>query len=167
MNRNFTAIAVGVLLVSSVTGGLRARSHRRVTKPNDLAVEKFEAERVENGYAEAVAKVEEKYAGEIDYEKATQAAIQGMLFTLDPHSVYFPYSEFKKLKEDQDSRFYGIGVQILRHDDGVYIQSAKVLRPRAPDYATVIGSSKLTAKMRAIGLATKFQKMFAALAARL
>ena len=131
MNRNFTAIAVGVLLVSSVTGGLRARSHRRMTKPNDLAVEKFEAERVENGYAEAVAKVEEKYAGEIDYEKATQAAIQGMLFTLDPHSVYFPYSEFKKLKEDQDSRFYGIGVQILRHDDGVYIQSAVEGTPAA------------------------------------
>ncbi|HSV33575.1 MAG TPA: S41 family peptidase [Pyrinomonadaceae bacterium] len=131
MNRNFTAIAVGVLLVSSVTGGLRARSHRRVTKPNDLAVEKFEAERVENGYAEAVAKVEEKYAGEIDYEKATQAAIQGMLFTLDPHSVYFPFSEFKKLKEDQDSRFYGIGVQILRHDDGVYIQSAVEGTPAA------------------------------------
>src|SRR5205823_13406239 len=58
-----------------------------------------------------------------DYEKATQAAIQGMLFTLDPHSVYFPSVEFKKLKEDQSSSFYGIGVQILRHDDGVYVQS--------------------------------------------
>src|SRR6185295_5876591 len=55
--------------------------------------------------------------------KATQAAIQGMLFTLDPHSVYFPALEFKKLKEDQSSSFYGIGVQIQRHDDGVYIQS--------------------------------------------
>ena len=131
MNRNFTAVAVVVVLVSSVTGGLRARSHRRVVKPDDSAAEKFEAERVENDYNEAIATVEEKYAGEIDYEKATQAAIQGMLFTLDPHSVYFPYSEFKKLKEDQDSRFYGIGVQILRHDDGVYIQSAVEGTPAA------------------------------------
>src|SRR5437879_5774186 len=131
MNRNFTAIAVGVLLVSSVTGGLRARSHRRVTKPNDLAVEKFEAERVENGYAEAVTTVSNNYAGDIDYEKATQAAIQGMLFTLDPHSVYFPYSEFKKLKEDQDSRFYGIGVTILQHRDGVYVQSTVEGTPAA------------------------------------
>src|SRR6185295_13753049 len=64
------------------------------------------------------------YAGDIDYEKATQAAIQGMLSTLDPHSMYFPFSEFKKLKEDQDSRFYGIGVTIVPHRDGVYIQSA-------------------------------------------
>src|SRR5215472_2567936 len=123
MTRNFTVLAVVVLLVSSVTGGLRVRSRRHATKPSDAAVEKFEAERIENGYAEAIAKVEEKYASEIDYEKATQAAIQGMLFTLDPHSVYFPAAEFKKLKEDQSSSFYGIGVQILRHDDGVYIQS--------------------------------------------
>jgi carboxyl-terminal processing protease len=65
-----------------------------------------------------------QYAGEIDYEKATQAAIQGMLSTLDPHSMYFPYSEFKKLKEDQDSRFYGIGVTIVQHRDGVYISAA-------------------------------------------
>ena len=46
-----------------------------------------------------------------------------MLSTLDPHSAYFPYNEFKKLKEDQDSRFFGIGVTIVQHRDGVYIQS--------------------------------------------
>src|SRR5437763_1502183 len=62
-------------------------------------------------------------SGQFDYEKATQAAIQGMLYTLDPHSVYFPAVEFKKLKEDQSSSFYGIGVQIQRHDDGVYVTS--------------------------------------------
>src|SRR4029077_13220194 len=39
------------------------------------------------------------------------------------HSVYFSSTEFRKLKEDQSSSFYGIGVQIQRHDDGVYIQS--------------------------------------------
>src|SRR5260370_7792251 len=54
-----------------------------------------------------------------------------MLFTLDPHSVYFPSAEFKKLKEDQSSSFYGIGVQILRHDDGVYIQSVVEGTPAA------------------------------------
>jgi carboxyl-terminal processing protease len=131
MNRNFTALAILVILVSTVTGGLRARSYRRVLSKDQAAAEKFEAERIESDYSEALAEVEDKYAGEIDYEKATQAAIQGMLFTLDPHSVYFPYAEFKKLKEDQDSRFYGIGVQILRHSDGVYIQSAVKGTPAA------------------------------------
>jgi carboxyl-terminal processing protease len=54
-----------------------------------------------------------------------------MLFTLDPHSVYFSAADFKKLKEDQSSSFYGIGVQILRHDDGVYIQSVVEGTPAA------------------------------------
>lgn len=76
-----------------------------------------------NDYAEALETVEQNFAGDVDYEKATQAAIQGMLFTLDPHSLFFPSAEFKKLKEDQASSFYGIGVQILRRSDGVYVQS--------------------------------------------
>ncbi|MCV5928200.1 PDZ domain-containing protein, partial [Escherichia coli] len=31
--------------------------------------------------------------------------------------------EFRKLAEEQASEFYGIGVSILQHRDGVYIQS--------------------------------------------
>src|SRR3989449_1856602 len=127
MNRNFTILAIVVIATASVAGGLRSRSvHRRAAnvKSRQVSLEdKYEADKIENDYREAISTVEQKYAGEIDYEKATQAAIQGMLFTLDPHSVYFPAAEFKKLKEDQSSSFYGIGVQILRHDDGVYVQS--------------------------------------------
>ena len=127
MNRNFTILAIVVIATASVAGGLRSRSvHQRAAKVNNRQVsleDKYQADRIENDYREAIATVEDKYAGDIDYEKATQAAIQGMLFTLDPHSIFFPSAEFKKLKEDQASSFYGIGVQILRHDDGVYIQS--------------------------------------------
>ena len=86
---------------------------------------------IEKDYNEAVATITRNYSGDIDHEKATQAAIQGMLSTLDPHSAYFPYTEFKKLKEDQDSRFYGIGVTIVAHRDGVYVQSAVEGTPAA------------------------------------
>jgi carboxyl-terminal processing protease len=126
MTRNFTLVAVFVIVLASVAGGVRSRAFRRhavTANSTQAAGEKYEADKIEADYQEAITTVEERYAGEIDYEKATQAAIQGMLFTLDPHSVYFPALEFKKLKEDQNSSFYGIGVQIQRHDDGVYIQS--------------------------------------------
>ena len=125
MTRKFTLVAVFVIVIASVAGGVRSRAVRRhaASASQAAAGEKYEADRIEADYHEAINTVEERYAGEIDYEKATQAAIQGMLFTLDPHSVYFPALEFKKLKEDQSSSFYGIGVQIQRHDDGVYIQS--------------------------------------------
>jgi carboxyl-terminal processing protease len=126
MTKKFIIVAALVIVAASIAGGMRSRASRRhavsVTS-NTNAAEKYEAERIEADYREAISTVEDKYAGDIDYEKATQAAIQGMLFTLDPHSVYFPAVEFKKLKEDQASSFYGIGVQILRHEDGVYVQS--------------------------------------------
>src|SRR5437016_2041085 len=128
MNRKFWIVAGLVIVTASVAGGFRTRAtrHRTPSVSSNAAIsaaEKFEADRIGNDYREAISTVEENYAGEVDYEKATQAAIQGMLFTLDPHSVFFPTVEFKKLKEDQASSFYGIGVQIQRHDDGVYVQS--------------------------------------------
>ena len=92
--------------------------------PTNGAVSYAATDDIEKDYNEAISAISVEYAGDIDYEKATQAAIQGMLSTLDPHSMYFPYNEFKKLREDQDSKFFGIGVTIAKHRDGVYIQSA-------------------------------------------
>ncbi|HEY0365761.1 MAG TPA: PDZ domain-containing protein, partial [Pyrinomonadaceae bacterium] len=125
MNRRFLIIASVLILLASAIGGTIGRSWRfRPSVPSNGAVSVTQADDIEKDYNEAVAAISVEYAGDIDYEKATQAAIQGMLSTLDPHSMYFPYNEFKKLKEDQDSRFYGIGVTIVQHRDGVYIQSA-------------------------------------------
>ena len=129
MTRVFTITAILIIVAATVVGGLYTRSTKRRAAANAnassaaSAEDKYEADKIEADYSEAIETVEQNYAGDIDYEKATQAAIQGMLFTLDPHSVYFSSDEFKKLKEDQASSFYGIGVQILRHDDGVYVQS--------------------------------------------
>src|SRR5258706_6422151 len=137
MSRNFIIVAALVIVTASLAGGVRTRTSRRVISPNaansnqSTNAEKYEADKIESDYHEAISTVEEKYAGDIDYEKATQAAIQGMLFTLDPHSVYFSTTEFRKLKEAQASSFYGIGVQIQRHDDGVYIQSVVEGTPAA------------------------------------
>ena len=136
MTRNFTIVAAFVIVTASLAGGVRTHTSRRVVSlasnsNQGSTAEKYESDKIESDYREAISTVEEKYAGDIDYEKATQAAIQGMLFTLDPHSVYFSPTEFRKLKEDQASSFYGIGVQILRHDDGVYISSVVEGTPAA------------------------------------
>ena len=125
VNRRFLGVAAGIILLAAIFGGTLGSS-RKFSKLNtsSKAAGYREAEEIEKDYNEAVSTITGNYSGDIDYEKATQAAIQGMLSTLDPHSAYFPYNEFKKLKEDQDSRFYGIGVTIVQHRDGVYVQSA-------------------------------------------
>lgn len=125
MTRRFIIAASAIILVAALVGGSIGRSRRfRHSVPANGLASPTQADDIEKDYNEAISAISEQYAGEIDYEKATQAAIQGMLSTLDPHSMYFPYSEFKKLKEDQDSLFFGIGVTIVQHRDGVYIQSA-------------------------------------------
>ncbi|HYU97454.1 MAG TPA: S41 family peptidase [Pyrinomonadaceae bacterium] len=125
MTRRFMLIASALVLIAALVGGTIGRSRRfRHSVPTNGAVSHAEAGDIEKDYNEAIEAISEEYAGDIDYEKATQAAIQGMLSTLDPHSMYFPYNEFKKLREDQDSKFFGIGVTIVQHRDGVYIQSA-------------------------------------------
>jgi carboxyl-terminal processing protease len=124
IDRRFAFSAAALILLAALFGGMvgsgqKLRSLTSTSAKNSYRV----VDEIEKDYNEAVATITSNYSGDIDHEKATQAAIQGMLSTLDPHSAYFPYSEFKKLKEDQDSRFYGIGVTIVQHRDGVYVQS--------------------------------------------
>jgi carboxyl-terminal processing protease len=132
LSRKFAVTAAIVILVAAIFGGTIGSARRFSSLTSLGATNSYRvADEIERDYNEAIATITSNYSGDIDHEKATQAAIQGMLTTLDPHSAYFPYSEFKKLKEDQDSRFYGIGVTIVSHRDGVYVQSAVEGTPAA------------------------------------
>ncbi|MBA3255810.1 MAG: hypothetical protein H0T64_04055, partial [Pyrinomonadaceae bacterium] len=105
MAKRFIIIAGLIILVAAVVGGTIGSSRRlRRSVSVGGSVPNKPSEEIEKDYNEAVSTISSSYAGDIDYEKATQAAVQGMLSTLDPHSMYFPYNEFRKLKEDQDSR---------------------------------------------------------------
>jgi len=132
IDKKVALTAAIVILAAAVFGGAvgNGRNFSSFTSTNAKNSYRV-ADEIERDYNEAISTITSNYSGDIDHEKATQAAIQGMLSTLDPHSAYFPYSEFKKLKEDQDSRFYGIGVTIVSHRDGVYIQSAVEGTPAA------------------------------------
>jgi carboxyl-terminal processing protease len=130
MTRKFGIVALAVIISATIAGGMVDILNKR--NPTAVGTNKvFASHDVTDDYQEAVRVIGNEYAGDVDYEKATQAAIQGMLSTLDPHSMYFPRTEFNKLKEDQDSRLIGIGVTILRHRDGVYVQSAVEGTPAA------------------------------------
>ena len=134
MSKKFGIVAAAVIIVATVIGGTiggAATRKRRVLSPQKTNAKAAAVDNIEGDYRAAIEMVSANYAGDIDYEKATQAAIQGMLTTLDPHSMFFPQPEFTKLKEDQDSRFYGIGVSILQHRDGVYVQSTVQGTPAA------------------------------------
>lgn len=128
MSKEFGVIALAIIISATLVGGTVDIFRKRVAGTWGAAPA---SHAVVKNYEEAVEVISDEYAGDVDYEKATQAAIQGMLSTLDPHSIFFPPAEFRKLQEDKDSRLTGIGVTILRHRDGVYVQSAVQGTPAA------------------------------------
>ena len=118
MNKRFTFFAIILIVIGAVLGGLFGRMPSRSSAEGTVTKETLLAD-----YREAARLVESEYAGKVDFEKLNDSSIQGMLWTLDPHSSYFTAEEYRKLTEDQASQFYGIGVSILQHRDGVYVQS--------------------------------------------
>ncbi len=118
MNRKFIVIAILTIVLGAVVGGLFGKLPTKSSADSSLTTQKIVSD-----YREALGVIDQNYIGKINHEKVTESSIQSMLFTLDPHSSFFTREEFRKLYEEQASQFYGIGVSILQHRDGVYVQS--------------------------------------------
>ena len=118
MNRNLAVGALIFVVIGAIAGGLFGR----FASPTSAGAE-VTAGRIVADYKEALDVIDKSYVGSVDHEKITDTSIQSMLWTLDPHSSFFTCDEFRKLYEEQASQFYGIGVSILQHRDGVYVQS--------------------------------------------
>ena len=114
-------VAIIVLTVATLAGGYygSTRAQRAVvTGADDVPAD------LGDGFKEALAAVQESYAGRVDLEALGRDAIQGMLRQLDPHSTFFTKQEFDDIQTEQSSRTYGIGVTIAKRYDLVYILSA-------------------------------------------
>jgi carboxyl-terminal processing protease len=118
MKKRFPILALVLVLTGAVIGGVFGRLPARTSAEGEVTKEKILAD-----YKEAVTLIDSEYAGNVDHEKVTDSSMQSMLWTLDPHSSFFSRDELRKLDEEQSSQFYGIGVSILQHRNGVYVQS--------------------------------------------
>lgn len=118
MNKGFAALSLVLVLLGAIVGGLFGRLPARSSTGGGVTTEK-----VLSDYGEALNLIKASYSGSIDPDKATDSAMQSMLWTLDPHSSFFSREELRKLDEEQSSQFYGIGVSILQHRGGVFVQS--------------------------------------------
>ncbi|MBM4157803.1 MAG: S41 family peptidase [Ignavibacteria bacterium] len=62
-------------------------------------------------YAEVLKKTSDYYVDDVDTQKLTEAAIKGLLSELDPHSIYITKEQLKRVNEDFQGSFEGIGVE--------------------------------------------------------
>jgi carboxyl-terminal processing protease len=69
------------------------------------------------------------YVEDVDTQKLTESAINGVLGQLDPHSVYIPASQMKRVTEEFQGSFEGIGIEFQVLNDTLLVVSAIVGGP--------------------------------------
>jgi len=62
-------------------------------------------------YAEVLSLVSQYYVDTVDSQKLTEVAINSLLQELDPHSVYIDPEQLKRVNEDFQGSFEGIGIE--------------------------------------------------------
>jgi carboxyl-terminal processing protease len=105
---------LSTVLLCTLLGGLYGRQVEATTGADDSDVKNSlnELTRVYN-------LVEQNYADVVDPDRAIYGpsemnigAIPGALRSLDPHSNFYDPTAFSKLREDQEGKYYGVGMQI-------------------------------------------------------
>ncbi len=123
MSKKFAFIIILFIAISAVIGGLFGKFSKTAADTT------ITPEKISVDYREALDVIDKNYVGAVKHDQLSEKSIQSMLWTLDPHSAFFGADEYRKLNEEQASEFYGIGVSILQHRDGVYVQS---IIPKTP-----------------------------------
>jgi carboxyl-terminal processing protease len=101
MRKRFSLVAVvGLVVLSLVTGAMlnyvfsSDNIYEQITKFKDV-----------------LSIAEKYYVEDIDTGKLTEAAIAGMLEQLDPHSNYIPSAQLKRVHEEFQGSFEGVGIE--------------------------------------------------------
>jgi carboxyl-terminal processing protease len=74
------------------------------------------------------------YVEEVDEQKLIEAAINGMLASLDPHSAYLPPKNFQDMREQTKGEFGGLGIEVTMENGFI-----KVVAPIDDTPAAIAG----------------------------
>ena len=141
----FSALSVSAVVVSSTVGGLLGG---QVLARQDSANQQFDT------FATALAAVEANYVDDIETDRLVYGAISGMLQTLDPHSSFMDPRSYAQLRERQEGRYYGLGIQINVFDGAITVMS---LFEGSPAYRSGIRRGDVIAEIEgenAIGMSS-------------
>jgi len=81
-------------------------------------------------FTKVLATVERNYADPVDTDKVIyDGAIPGMLHVLDPHSNFFDPQQYALFKEEQEGKYYGVGMIVQQRDNQTVVQAPFVGSP--------------------------------------
>jgi len=113
MNRRQITLA-GVLVVALISGTWAVA---RVQESDDTTYSNLER------FVQVLAKVRDNYVEPVDSDKLMNAAIRGMLRTLDPYSEYLDKDAAQKLDSSIQGVYGGLGLSISLQDHGLTVIS--------------------------------------------
>jgi carboxyl-terminal processing protease len=71
--------------------------------------------------AEVLERVEREYVDPVDDHQLLQAAIRGMVSSLDPYSAYLEGDEYDDIKISSSGRYSGVGIEVSLEDGQVVV----------------------------------------------
>ena len=74
-------------------------------------------------FGDVFERVRSNYVEEVTDQDLVEAAINGMLTSLDPHSGYLPDDNFKKMQVQTTGRFGGLGIEVTMENGFVKVVS--------------------------------------------
>jgi len=63
-------------------------------------------------FGEVLEKINEEYVDEVDQSKSMDAAINGLLQSLDPYSAYMTPESFESMQTETSGKFGGLGIEV-------------------------------------------------------
>ena len=73
--------------------------------------------------AEVLERVKHDYVNPVDDHQLLQAAIRGMVSSLDPYSAYLDGDEYDEVKISSSGQYSGIGIEVSMEDEEVVVVS--------------------------------------------
>lgn len=74
-------------------------------------------------FGDAFERIRNQYVEKPDSQKLIEAAINGMLSSLDPHSSYMNASDFSDMREQTKGEFGGLGIEVTQEEGWVKVVS--------------------------------------------
>jgi carboxyl-terminal processing protease len=139
-------VLIAVLGISAVLGGLfgptlRARASTTATSANSDA----QLQDSLKSFTHVLSVVERNYADPVDTDKVIyDGAIPGMLHVLDPHSNFFDPKQYALFKEEQQGKYYGVGMTISQRDNQTVVLAPF---PGSPAYKAGIRPGDVVSKV--------------------
>jgi carboxyl-terminal processing protease len=113
-----------VLGLSALLGGLYGPSVRATSDNSDTAQDSVK------NFTHVLAIVQHNYADPVDVDKAVyDGAIPGMLRVLDPHSNFFDPRQYALFREEQQGKYYGVGMIVAPRENQTVVQAPFVGSP--------------------------------------